>query len=1859
MQENFPHRAKVLISQSRYQEAIQICRDGLLAHPEHVEGKVLLGMALLALRHYDQVCKEIEPLVEKTPNHALANRLLGEAHLRLGHTAHARQHLEAAKQVQPDSPATLELLEELDRATRTGERRHWPDSRGALSPGDRTPLLSDDDEETATASDVSPLLRSNRSSDFGLSHDSRFDAFGDNDDEGDETVVGDRPSMDDIRRAFPPSSGVAARSAPPPLVADADEMEENTLAVENEEPPEVPDAPDIDDDDGAWDESDATVATVLPEYRQPPITAPMGEEVLPSNEVTAALEVPTEELSPLPKSTSFDDVPDWGAKAEVTWSSTEQSPATEPSGGDSELSNVPDALDLDDEDAIEPTSIDISVQSLPQRSPEDEPARAEEIFSFSSDADASPNTDLSDALQPSSNEVADQQPAQAPSSEPEPAPEDEPSAEEELEVGLPDPDVTRVLDAASAAIIRASSGAPMKQRPPEVKIEEASHDQHAPFVEEPQRDLEGTDSFSALAEGTMVDEESLHEVRKKLKKNLGSFDELAALDRSRPVTSDDIIGPDSLSLDDGDIEEEHTTADAELSLDSSLNKDASRESSSQGDESAKPQRISSRLPGLPSLEKKEDNKSDFLDRIRNRSFKPNSAAKPPEGNGFREDSTVNEIPEDAAEARRGSSDMVSPLQERATQSHRSEESSGSSAPPVPPRPKPSSSKPPRKPEKFIAATTSPTAIAVPSHKPGESSKSSERSAPPPPVPAKEPLKNKKKTLLGFGPNEPGKDPLDAPLDPSEFPRSKPLIPEVSTSIPLKTGDLMVGEPSEDQEPPAPPSPVFPTPVKRTMPGPPASSQPPARPSDPLDQPFDPGDFSSHRIPLPEARPGADAFNLDNPLNPEEFGRQKASPVRPLPPMSPLDQPISPEDFTPGPRRKEDFRDPLSEPFWPEDFEESAQQNKKSSAFKFGRAEVPKPSAPPPPPPPPPSPGGMMSGDEDLETHAIDSRLAIPSYEPSAPPPPPPQTPPTRSAVPDGPPDISADPGVELLEDPSPFDSPAGFDAPKPRKVTKPIDAPLRDELIDPLPPNRPPPEPSPPRSPPDRSGQLGQMPPRPEPRPEPGPRQAEAPRPEPSKRQPKKGGKKRLGLIIGGVAVFVAVVIGVVFGILSYLGAAEIEGQRSEAQELMLRGNYNDYAKAAEIYDDLIENYDEPQLLVEAARVNAVKALEFGAEGAEPAEELIKRAIKAGVPEQELAPARAALDIHRGDLVHADKVLHSTQFSTGDDAPELIYLRGLWYLRRDIPQEALRRFAAASQATPEDVRMSLAEALALYRQGSVQDALQKLDEVEQRTPQNVASRLLRAKINIEEQRHFEGGDQAARQVIEELASQASSGQLGWAKLLRARYFIKREKNTQARDLAVAARDSRPTRDPEFSSLLAKTFLSLNDFDAARLEAKRAVELAPHMGRYRLLLAEALLEVNELDAAESQLRPVTNSPKAALLQGRILLARDDLSGAEPRFREAAQGEREAPQAKLYLAQVYLRQKRNDQAIELLEKLAEGPPALPEARILLGDAYLRMNRLEQAEKTLEIASNELPNEPGVSISLGKLYARKGDPERAIRSVQKALTIDPNQPDALVTLGRLQLSTGARDEAAESFEKALEIRPSNSVALIGRARVATAKREYDEASSFLDKAADKAAPGLVELARGELELKRYTPSEAIPHLKKAADARPNDPVVHALLGDAYVLRGDRASRRRASSAFRKVLKLRRDDPHAYVGLAEVALLGSNISAIRNAIDRAVEGIEGADVSKTLKARMHTLKGRYSFEFKGESGASRTELERALELDENLAEAHISLGFVAEAQSRSRDACTHFKRYLELAENGPRIDVADARRGQREHCR
>ncbi|HEY0993546.1 MAG TPA: hypothetical protein VGD80_41115, partial [Kofleriaceae bacterium] len=114
-QSDFVTRGQALVSSGQYQEAVKVCRLGLLGRPTTVEGRVVLGQALLALKRHDEVLAEMRVALELDHSSIAAQALRGEALLRKGDGHGALEVFLALRSQGRADARVTELIAEAER----------------------------------------------------------------------------------------------------------------------------------------------------------------------------------------------------------------------------------------------------------------------------------------------------------------------------------------------------------------------------------------------------------------------------------------------------------------------------------------------------------------------------------------------------------------------------------------------------------------------------------------------------------------------------------------------------------------------------------------------------------------------------------------------------------------------------------------------------------------------------------------------------------------------------------------------------------------------------------------------------------------------------------------------------------------------------------------------------------------------------------------------------------------------------------------------------------------------------------------------------------------------------------------------------------------------------------------------------------------------------------------------------------------------------------------------------------------------------------------------------------------------------------------------------------------------------------------------------------------------------------------------------------------------------------------------------------------------------------------------------------------------------------------------------------------
>ena len=340
------------------------------------------------------------------------------------------------------------------------------------------------------------------------------------------------------------------------------------------------------------------------------------------------------------------------------------------------------------------------------------------------------------------------------------------------------------------------------------------------------------------------------------------------------------------------------------------------------------------------------------------------------------------------------------------------------------------------------------------------------------------------------------------------------------------------------------------------------------------------------------------------------------------------------------------------------------------------------------------------------------------------------------------------------------------------------------------------------------------------------------------------------------------------------------------------------------------------------------------------------------------------------------------------------------------------------------------------------------------------------------------------------------------------------------------------------------------------------------GPLRLALANLYVDMGQLDRAEEALAKLDDDAQRSLIQGRLLLARGDASGAlaafdvgvrrypgnasvrymagiaaqkagdrgraEQELREALRADPAGSDAALVLAQLALQAGNGPQALQLAQlflQTREGHRA--EGLQLLARAQAASDDLAGARETLDSLA-KLPGQDIMAVTeRAWLETRKGGPRAAIRVIEESRVdlTDPASEEALRVLVEGLVAEGKGARALERVDAALAKHPESATfreirgAVLARTGHADEARADYEKALALDPKSARALSGLGALAVAAGDLPR-----ALELFERAAQSSPDD--VSAAYSAAQIVLAQ-GNQEEAMRRLREILA--RDPSHA----------------------------------------------------------------------------------------------------------------------------
>jgi tetratricopeptide (TPR) repeat protein len=578
----------------------------------------------------------------------------------------------------------------------------------------------------------------------------------------------------------------------------------------------------------------------------------------------------------------------------------------------------------------------------------------------------------------------------------------------------------------------------------------------------------------------------------------------------------------------------------------------------------------------------------------------------------------------------------------------------------------------------------------------------------------------------------------------------------------------------------------------------------------------------------------------------------------------------------------------------------------------------------------------------------------------------------------------------------------------------------------------------------------------------------------------------------------------------------------------------------------------------------------------EEAGENYARAVEAATEEDERTQARLALanfHLNMQDAEAAEKELIAARDENPKNARLLLQL-ARFYAAQGKAEQAEEMLELRAQQRPDSPEPLLVLADFLTQQGEEERALAAVDRALEVDPTFELARLRKAEYLMDHSRADPTLATEARQILNEVLEANPNSVRGM--FTQAKFLLLDGRAQDAIPKLRRVVEEQPGTNAYL--LLGQAYLVLGQFELARSELLRAVQLDANNVPARARLAALYLQMGERELAEQEAREaLRRRPNDVRL--RIVLA-DALAGLG----------------------------RREQAISILSNLDFGGLELAtEVKFQAARLLRQMGAYEQAHGILEEVAAARPGDPAVVVEQALIDLFAQDLGAALDRLDGAIEINPGEARLYEMRGRVRMgvSKGSQlvfaEEAEADFKKSIELDPDHVEAFIQLAQLYQMTDQVEAAIETYEKAvaSESGNAGLL-VVLGALYERVGRIQDAIRVYERATRIDPNQVIAKNNL--AWLLAehgpGDDATLDRALALASDAKERLPNNPFVADTLGWV-LLKKNVPNAAIALFReAVEAYRVGDPNRSF-VRYHLAR---AYETSGEPERAIEELEKAL---------------------------------------------------------
>jgi tetratricopeptide (TPR) repeat protein len=525
----------------------------------------------------------------------------------------------------------------------------------------------------------------------------------------------------------------------------------------------------------------------------------------------------------------------------------------------------------------------------------------------------------------------------------------------------------------------------------------------------------------------------------------------------------------------------------------------------------------------------------------------------------------------------------------------------------------------------------------------------------------------------------------------------------------------------------------------------------------------------------------------------------------------------------------------------------------------------------------------------------------------------------------------------------------------------------------------------------------------------------------------------------------------------------------------------------------------------------------------------------------------------------------SAQMATEDESPEpgCAYFYFLWGKSAEndrLYEEALQAYEKVLVCDPETDYVIRDIALLLIKLDRKKEAVDWLNNIVGRNPDDIENRLLLAKLYAG-MADFEKAIATYNEILKINEDQKTLLMLGslYAQIKqydKAREYLERllalnpdsymgnyylarlYRELRMFDNALVSYEK--TLAINWSSRLAYEVAELYEqqgrFEEAAALYRRIVEEDESDETARSRLINVYLQMDKVDFALEQLQEMkaeaTDPEMVDFTISRLLIAKERYDEAITLLKSIIATDPDQNGARYLLALAYHQQGEVQKATELLKSIPATAEVYEDAILLLIRIIRSENDITGAIRILEKAlAGARPGKMSFYIVLASLYRENHQEEKGRKIFDQATALFPDSDELLFEYGLFLEQSGDQAGALEKMQQALELEPRNAAALnyVGYTW-ADKGINLEQALKYIEQAvALKPEDGFIRDSLGWVYFRMGDIDRALKELEKAVELVDDDAVIHEHLGDVYQQAGKAAQ---ARMHYEKALTFLKDD-------------------------------------------------------------------------------------------------------------------------------